>query len=233
MSDRFFIADLHLGHRGMIQFVRSDGTPQRPEWGRADPDRLMPNDEATERTEAMNEAMIERWNAVVGPKCIVEVLGDVVINRRALSLVGRLNGRKRLRMGNHDIFVKKHNLDYQPYFEEITAYKVMVKEKLVLSHIPLHSTSVGQRWLANVHGHLHDGRVMTKRDIGVMRCVSIPGTHRLSSPSPVWVDVPDTKYLCVSAERVNFAPISLEEVYVRIAAQKAESDEIVRLAKPW
>lgn len=215
MSNRFTIADTHFGHRGMVRFAGKDGGPLRP-WGRVDPE--MSEEEMQERVAAMDEAMVERWNAVVRPKDVVEVLGDVVINRRALPILGRLNGRKKLRMGNHDVFTKKWNADYAPYFEEITAYRVM--DDLILSHIPLHPESVKERWLANVHGHMHDREVMTKRGTGFNRRVPIPGTNRLSSPFPVMETVPDPRYLCVSVEHTDYAPISFDEVYARIRARQ-------------
>jgi hypothetical protein len=154
MRNRFFFADPHFTHRGMVQFVRNDGTPLRP-WGRAvTTETPMSPEECDERVAAMDEALVDNWNSVVGQYDKVELLGDVVINRKALPILDRLNGKKRLRMGNHDIFLK----DYAKYFEEVSAYKVM--DDLVCSHIPLHHESVKQRWKANVHGHLHDGRVM-------------------------------------------------------------------------
>lgn len=212
MSNRFFIADTHFGHKGMVKFGRSDGTPERPEWGRVDPD--MSIEEATERVAAMDEAMVERWNAIIGPKDIVEVIGDVVINRNALSILARLNGRKRLRMGNHDIFIKKWNRDYLPYFEEITAYKIMVKEGLICSHIPIHKDSLGTRWKANVHGHLHSKQVM---DFVMWK--EAGGMYTYAG------ELPDPRYLCVSVEHTNFAPISLDEVLDRIAKRQEDAPE--------
>jgi calcineurin-like phosphoesterase family protein len=52
----------------------------------------------------MDETMIERHNAKVKPNDVVYMLGDVVINRKSLHHVSRLNGKKRLVRGNHDIF---------------------------------------------------------------------------------------------------------------------------------
>lgn len=214
MSNRFHIADLHLGHKGMVKFAGKDGEPLRP-WGRVDPE--MSDEEAEERVAAMDEALVERWNAVVGPKDIVEVLGDVVINRRALTTLSRLKGRKRLRMGNHEVFVKNWNADYRPYFEEITAYKVYADHGLIASHIPVHTCQLEGRWVGNIHGHLHHQRVMI-REIdaiyqGIMRRPDDPEDW-----GPTWV--PDPRYLCVSAEQVNYTPKPMDEIIEHFARFK-------------
>jgi calcineurin-like phosphoesterase family protein len=218
VRNRFFFADPHFSHRGMVQFVRNDGTPLRP-WGRViTKDTPMSPEECDERVAAMDEALVENWNSVVGPYDKVELLGDVVINRKALPILDRLNGKKRLRLGNHDIFLK----DYGKYFDEVSAYKVM--DDLVCSHIPLHEDSVKQRWKANVHGHLHDSRVMYRRDTHESRRIPIPGSNppRLGRAFTVYEDAINPRYLSVSAEQVNYTPISLDEVYARIAAQQVE-----------
>lgn len=210
------IADLHIGHRSIVQFVREDGTPARPEWGRCCPNKDMPDDEVAERVEAMNEAMVERWNAVVGPKDKVEVLGDVVFGRRNLSILGRLNGKKRLSgKGNHDQFDLK---DFLPYFEDIHGckpYTLKGHPDLILSHIPLHPEMVAERWTANVHGHLHHRRVMKPNP---------EYDHWLrygTSGDPVpYRSIPDPLYLCVSVEHTEYAPLHVDEVYRRIRDQQ-------------
>jgi calcineurin-like phosphoesterase family protein len=93
--------------------------------------------------------MVKMWNEVVAPNDRVYHLGDVVINRRCLPTLGRLNGKKVLIKGNHDIF-KLH--DYLPYFEDIRAYTVY--NNVIMSHIPVHPDSKG-RFSGNIHGHLH------------------------------------------------------------------------------
>jgi calcineurin-like phosphoesterase family protein len=169
------VADPHFGHNGVTQFTLDDGcTPLRP-WDTPD---------------EMDEELVKRWNDVVGPNDRVNLLGDVVINRRCLVTLGRLNGRKRLVKGNHDIFKLK---DYLPYFDDIAAYHVMKTPqggKLIMSHIPIHPESLG-RWGLNIHGHLHANRVMKN------------GLE------------PDLRYVCVSVEHTNFAPITLEEAISR------------------
>lgn len=221
MAERFFAADLHLGHAGMIMF-ESEGRPIRP-WGRAVGKKaielgLMSQEEADERLAAHDEALIDNWNRVVGPSDKVEVLGDVVIGRSKRELLGRLNGKKRLRMGNHDIFVRRWNEDYKPYFEEITAYKVF--DDLICSHIPLHPASVKERWKANVHGHLHTGRVMMPNPLYHRWAYSEDGGWGPEPPE----EVIDPRYLCVSMEHIDFTPIAIEEVYERIAKQQETMD---------
>lgn len=221
MANRFFAADLHLGHKGMVMF-EVGGKPIRP-WGRPvgkgalEAGRIT-EEEVLERLEAHDEAIIDNWNRVVGPNDKVEVLGDVVIGRSQRYLIGRLNGKKRLRMGNHDIFVRRWNEDYKPYFEEITAYKVF--DDLICSHIPLHPDSVKERWKANVHGHLHTGRVM-KPNMDYYRWVFSDDSYGMKVPPPE--QIIDPRYLCVSMEHIDFTPISMEEVYARIEAQQGES----------
>lgn len=203
MAERFVVADLHMGHKGVTIFTGRNGGPLRP-WDCPD---------------EMDEAMIERWNAVVGPKDKVEVLGDVVINRRCLATLDRLNGKKRLRSGNHDIFTPK---DYLKHFEDISAYKVF--DDLIMSHIPIHEESLKQRWLANVHGHLHDGRVMM-RNPAYDRFLYTP--HLRECPP---MEVVNPRYLCVSVEHTDFTPISMDEVYRRIREQQSEGQHEIQAA---
>ena len=134
----FLLADSHFGHLGVCKFLREDGTKLRP-W---------------ETTEEMDEVMIENWNRVAGPKDKVYHLGDVVINRKALKTLSRLNGDKVLIKGNHDVFRLE---EYTPYFRDIRAFGHF--DGFALTHIPIHPDSLS-RWSGNVHGHLHSNRVM-------------------------------------------------------------------------
>lgn len=133
MPTTFLVSDTHFGHHGVCKFLRADGTKLRP-WDNPDD---------------MDEAMVELWNKTVRPTDKVYHLGDVVINRRALQTLGRLNGDKVLIKGNHDIF-KLH--EYTPYFRDIRSYHVM--DGNILSHIPVHESQMA-RWKNNIHGHLH------------------------------------------------------------------------------
>jgi calcineurin-like phosphoesterase family protein len=78
----YFTADLHLGHRNIIDY---SSRPFRD-------------------AGHMNDALVERWYGTVAPKDDVIVLGDFAMGRidEALPIAGLLNGRKVLLAGNHD-----------------------------------------------------------------------------------------------------------------------------------
>src|SRR6056300_578004 len=109
MKNRFFISDTHFDHANILTFTDYAGKPVRE----------------FDSVEAMNEAMIERWNAVVKPGDTVYHLGDVAIAKRGLTHLARLNGRKILVKGNHDIFKLK---DYVEHFKDIRASVVRADE---------------------------------------------------------------------------------------------------------
>lgn len=152
----FLVSDTHFGHAGVCRFMRNDGVT-----------KLRPWDDPAE----MDEFMVKAWNERVRPTDKVYHLGDVVINRRALSTLARLNGDKVLIRGNHDIF---RDDEYRQYFRELRAYHVM--NGMILSHIPIHEESLG-RFGTNIHGHLHANRVMKDGAVDVRyHCVCVEQT---------------------------------------------------------
>jgi calcineurin-like phosphoesterase family protein len=176
----FLVSDTHFGHAGVCRFTRTDGVTKLRPW--TDPDE-------------MDEFMVAAWNERVRPNDKVYHLGDVVINRKALGIMRRLNGDKVLIRGNHDIF---RDVEYREHFRELRAYHVM--NGMILSHIPIHSESLG-RFGVNIHGHLHANRVM------------LPGFNGKIT------DIVDTRYHCVCVEQTDFAPILFEDVVRRIEAE--------------
>ena len=183
MPATFLISDTHFGHAGVCKFLRNDGVTKLRPWD--DP-------------EEMDEYMVRAWNERVRPKDKVYHLGDVVINRKHLTTLGRLNGDKVLIRGNHDIFKLE---DYTPYFRDIRGYHVM--SGMILSHIPVHEESLG-RFGVNVHGHLHANRVMRRAESTV---------EFMERGERSWID---PRYHCVCVEQTDFAPILLEDMIKRI-----------------
>ena len=185
----FLTSDTHFGHAGVCRFTESDGVTKIRPW--TDPDE-------------MDEEMIRRWNDTVRPNDKVYHLGDVVINRKALPTVSRLNGDKVLIRGNHDIF---RDDEYRLYFRELRAYHVM--NGMILSHIPLHEASLG-RFGVNIHGHLHSNRVKKARGIDAKTGATLYSTEN------------DVRYHCVCVEQTNYTPILFEDVIKRIKDEGGE-----------
>ena len=182
----FLVSDTQVGHAGVCRFMREDGVTTLRPWD--DP-------------QEMDEFMIKAWNERVRPTDKVYHLGDVVINRRAMSTLARLNGDKVLIRGNHDIF---RDDEYRQYFRELRAYHVM--NGMMLSHIPIHEASLG-RFGTNIHGHLHAGRVKRARGVNA------------KTGEVLYSDEIDTRYHCVCVEQTDFAPILFEDVIRRIEAE--------------
>ena len=185
----FLTSDTHFGHAGVCRFTEADGITKIRPW--TDPDE-------------MDEEMVKRWNDRVRPNDKVYHLGDVVINRKSLKTLHRLNGDKVLIRGNHDIF---RDDEYREYFRELRAYHVM--NGMILSHIPVHETSLG-RFGTNIHGHLHTNRVKRARGVDAR------------TGAVLYSDENDVRYHCVCVEQTDFAPILLEDVYKRITAEGGE-----------
>ena len=188
--NRFVISDHHLGHTNSWEkFKLEDGSPLRP---------FTSNEE-------MNETMIERHNAKVKEQDTVYFLGDVVINKKYLELVKRMNGRKILVLGNHDIFKDEEYREVG--FEQLHGVRVFV-DKFILSHIPLHPDCVTERFRVNVHGHLHANQVkLSAIDMDTN------ATKQYIAP----------RYLCVCVEQTDFTPLHFDEVEARIRKQWEET----------
>lgn len=127
MSETFFISDLHLGHKKILEFSPTRGgstIDEHDQW------------------------IIDSWNSVVGKNDMVWVLGDVAFSAKALELISKLRGQKKLVRGNHD---QQSTESYLKHFNNVFG---LVKEKgLWLSHAPIHPQHL--RGHKNIHGHLH------------------------------------------------------------------------------
>lgn len=176
MSKTWLYSDPHFYHTGICRFTDYDGAPVRP-WDCA---------------EKMSEDMIKWYNAMVSEDDRVYILGDVAFTRRNLERsLPRLKGRKVLVKGNHDTDKLSY---YAKHFDDVRAY--VVKKGFVMSHIPLHPSSLG-RWGLNIHGHTHGNNVG--------RLVSV-------GKALVETEEPDLRYKNVCVEQTNFRPILLDDV---------------------
>ena len=166
--ERWLTSDLHLGHTNIITYC------ERPFADVAE----------------MNEAIVESWNAQVAPGDEVEVEGDVAMGKLTdtLPLVRRLNGRKTLRLGNHDRPHPLHgrratgwaeryiDAGFEAILPEVGRLRVG-RHRVLACHFPYRGDSkendrfVDARpsdtgeWL--VHGHVHDTWRQRGRQINV------------------------------------------------------------------
>jgi calcineurin-like phosphoesterase family protein len=164
----WFTADLHLGHQNIIRYC----------------------DRPFDDVDAMNRALVDRWNEVVDDGDDVWVLGDFALGRIAdtLALAGELRGRKVLLAGNHDRCWAGHDRRVEEWtqryleagFDEIvqgTTTMDIADRTVRLCHFPYRGDSHGQdryldhrpvdhgEWL--LHGHVHERWARQGRMINV------------------------------------------------------------------
>lgn len=144
MADIWFISDTHFFHENILKFTDASGARIRPQWDIGAVDE-------------MNWEMVERWNSVVKPQDKVWHLGDVAfkttVKAEALAnLLRKLNGHKRMLVGNHDNIKAPAILNN---FEKIELWKGFPDEGFTCSHIPLRLDSL-RDGTVNVHGHIHE-----------------------------------------------------------------------------
>lgn len=161
----WFISDTHFQHANIVKFS-------------PDPDLFT-------TVEERDELIIERWNSVVKAGDKVYHLGDVGFgNKKNLpNILNRLNGSKRLVVGNHD--------DVKFWaaggcFQKIMLWRIWHDKNIIFTHVPIHQDSIIERLQTdqgiNVHGH----------------------THLAGSP--------EGPYRSVTVELNNYTPVHLEEL---------------------
>lgn len=150
MSKTFFIADTHFGEE-----------PIRLYENRPFPD-----------TGSMDEALISRWNSVVGPEDSVYLLGDFGANGYEAQILSRLKGRKYLVKGNHDTL---SNREYRAFgFAEVYDHPIILDGFWILSHDALYINT--NMPYANLFGHVHNSPII--KDYSSQHyCVSVERIH--------------------------------------------------------
>ena len=152
-------------------------------------------------TADMQQQMIEKWNAKVGKDDVVYLLGDVSfkINKfDTAKILAQLNGHKILIKGNHDKYVGQPEFDQ--YFDDIceTAHFTTANgEEIFLCHYPILDYPGAYRNGHMIYGHVHNQYV------------------------------PYERMYCVSAECVNYEPVTFDEIKA-IYDEKPKEERI-----PW
>ena len=129
----FLIGDCHFGHRNIIKYCN------RP----------------FDNVEEMTEGLIKNWNSVVGKNDIVYVVGDFALcgKTKIIEISKRLNGRKRLILGNHDgASIATYR---EAGFEFVYNHPIVLEDFFIVSHAPLVGISENCPFL-NIHAHTHE-----------------------------------------------------------------------------
>lgn len=141
---RYYIADNHFFHKGMIDRMDQRGF----------------ND-----VEEMNEYMLQQWNSRVRRTDEVVCLGDLSIGNaiETNKILEQLNGRIFMIRGNHDKFLDKAGVDLSR-FEWVKDYAEMYDNgrKVILCHYPIvcyngqfRIDKDGNPKVYMLHGHIH------------------------------------------------------------------------------
>jgi calcineurin-like phosphoesterase family protein len=142
----FFTGDTHFGHGGALGLYR------RP----------------FASVSAMNGALVERWNATVGPEDEVWHLGDFAIRQphaAVAELLGRLNGKKHLVTGNNDPPATTE----EPSWASVQPYAELTLDGafLVLCHYPFRRWRRMDKGAFDLHGHCHGRLAPQPRQVDV------------------------------------------------------------------
>ena len=189
MPKHFVVSDLHLGHANAIiyepiraqklsNYIVNSLSPEEIVEIMKDKEHPM----FAGLLMAHNDTIIKAWNKVVKEDDIVFFLGDFCLTRNKEFIkiwVSKLNGRKRMIMGNHD--TRKPEFYIECGFESVSQYPVLYNNHIFLSHEPLPHEIVPKGYI-NFFGHVHSNTDFNwERGI----CVSI---EQLEGFSPISID---------------------------------------------
>ena len=137
----------------------------------------------------MDIAMLTKWNQIITNEDTVYIIGDFSAyhdEEKDRELLKQLNGKKILIIGNHD--THRTASEWRTLgFMECSQWPIVYRDFFLLSHEPLYINS--NMPYANIYGHVHGN-----------------ASYKDASPQSV----------CVSAERTEYQPITLDEIMRRI-----------------
>ncbi len=171
MNSIYMIADLHFGHVNVAKWRGFDSV------------------------EKHDELIIENWNKTVNQNDSVYILGDVAMGDKSnIAIIGKLNGHKKLILGNHD------SRPTECYLEHVArVYGSVEYKQCILTHIPVHPCEFPRyKWC--VHGHLHD------------KLIDDPRYFSVSCEQINYTPIPFTDIVEIMKERNNNYVIETERI---------------------
>lgn len=152
MSKIYLVADTHFNHNNIIEYCN------RPF-----------ND-----IDEMNDAIVKNWNDVINDDDIVYHLGDFGFGslEELKEIFDKLNGRKYLIMGNHDLRYGKN------FFIKLGFIQVYKKGKHKIGNILLtHYPKKVEDGIFNYYGHIHNQPEEEIYKDGKHKCISLERTN--------------------------------------------------------
>lgn len=166
MGKVFIISDLHLSHLNMAK------------------------KRGFETIEDHDNHIIDKWNSVVTSKDTVWILGDITMEKKGpFHLLDKMKGIKKVVLGNHDM--PQHIPELLKHVNHVCS--TFKKKNVIFTHIPIHPQELQFRFKKNIHGHLHENKVMHTN-------------LKTGKPSEIFQD---ERFINVSCEILDFTPIEL------------------------
>ena len=151
----YFTGDSHFNHINILKYEPTRGDL----WANVD---------------EMNEALVERWNKVIGEDDSVYHVGDFAMGQRsqAPAIFDRLNGDKHIIPGNHDMKpaqLEEMGWKVLPQLYEFKVSMAQRSQRFVLCHYPLMTWNKANHGALHLHGHSHGhiAQSSTRFDVGV------------------------------------------------------------------
>ena len=143
----FVIADTHFGHDKIIRYCNR------------------PFSDVVE----MDSTLIKKWNETVSSKDTVIHLGDFGIGRKEYikDIIGVLNGKKILIMGNHDSW--SESWYREAGFDTVSRFPILFSDFFLMSHAPLQLSETTPYF--NCYGHVHNDEKY--QDSATSACYSV------------------------------------------------------------
>jgi len=198
-KDIWFLSDHHFFHKNIIKFTGADGKLIRPGFS---------------CIEEMNELIVQNHNNVVKPGSKVYFGGDV--GRNFGPLLKRMNGRKRLILGNHDCCDFATHREELASFDKILSWRYFgnFSKRFVVSHYPLHPMSFIYR------GSQRDEAIQQYKEGREPNCYNVHG-HLHSNLVELDNGHIDTRYYSICCEYQNYTPIHVEDLIKKLGKPQA------------
>ena len=136
MSNTWFIADTHFGHKNILDF----------------------EDRPFDSIEEMEEKMVGAWNNVVQNKDLVYLLGDFCFssNKEWNRILSRLKGRIILVKGNHDSLKTIRRVFKEGHIDGYHEVGAIINHNNLVFHLTHYPLELGDRPNSfNISGHIH------------------------------------------------------------------------------